>query len=670
MSQTPSGHIDYRTSAHLIFYGPTLPHLENLITPSRHPQTLDSGWRVYLVVALRLAYLVCIVVPVHVALTLLSFARCSRRRWLDHAYPPSRLPARQPSWTLLRTLAVPLSYSILWAVSYGAPRRADGRYEGAARHTRLNRLGISYQGWRIDCEAVVIPPLPLPRPTAKPAPPPPNGKAHPDDRSEKQEGQPGPENGHPPRFDDAPTEDASELLRHRRPRPAPQRVPTQEAVGYEDDERVPPDVLRGDVAGQRFGVEPRPCPAFWLWKTHAAEVKHGKVTAVKPGSSQAGIGCGPALGPDERVVLYLVGGAYVQGHPLLSSIAASVCRTTSLRVLCVNYRKATSDDRAFPAALQDALAGWVYLTKRLGFRPRNVVLLGDSAGGGLCTSLQIYLSALMFSSRLDHGRRRRRSCDLGRARKLVLHSSWTDLTLRSPQLVEHARYDILSPHKLSEARDAYLRHVLPIPGRRNAIVDPLLDAAPLGKGAIKDVAERYDVDSHPVGSPAYYRHLARLAEDLPETIVRLGAFHPLFSPGIAVRENEYLRKALHLLGPPPPRLRSSSSSSSSEDDEKDTNDEEYDDDDKMEMLLTVGSIEVFQDQIHALADNLRSLSSSSSSSSSSAETGEQGGAPPPLSNVSVSVVEGLGEHHVYPIARIHDRTVDQVNALVRDFITA
>jgi acetyl esterase/lipase len=45
----------------------------------------------------------------------------------------------------------------------------------------------------------------------------------------------------------------------------------------------------------------------------------------------------------------------------------------------------------FPAALSDALAGYVYLTGTVGFSPENIIIEGDSAGGNLALALMRYL---------------------------------------------------------------------------------------------------------------------------------------------------------------------------------------------------------------------------------------------------------------------------------------
>lgn len=65
------------------------------------------------------------------------------------------------------------------------------------------------------------------------------------------------------------------------------------------------------------------------------------------------------------------------------------------RTLSVDYRLSTSAPYAesgqFPSALFDALAGYVYLIRTLGFKPKNVVVAGDSAGGNLALALARYL---------------------------------------------------------------------------------------------------------------------------------------------------------------------------------------------------------------------------------------------------------------------------------------
>jgi hypothetical protein len=57
----------------------------------------------------------------------------------------------------------------------------------------------------------------------------------------------------------------------------------------------------------------------------------------------------------------------------------------------VNYRKCLTAETAFPAPLQDALAGYLYL-KGLGFLPENITFIGDSSGAHIMLGLVRYLS--------------------------------------------------------------------------------------------------------------------------------------------------------------------------------------------------------------------------------------------------------------------------------------
>ena len=92
---------------------------------------------------------------------------------------------------------------------------------------------------------------------------------------------------------------------------------------------------------------------------------------------------------DERDValLYFHGGGYVIGS--LDShrhLVAEMGRAAKLAALALNYRLAP--EHPFPAAVEDALAGYRYLLGR-GIRPGRVALAGDSAGGGLVVAAML-----------------------------------------------------------------------------------------------------------------------------------------------------------------------------------------------------------------------------------------------------------------------------------------
>lgn len=75
---------------------------------------------------------------------------------------------------------------------------------------------------------------------------------------------------------------------------------------------------------------------------------------------------------------------------------------------CVNYRLAPT--YVYPAALEDALAVYDYILKQ-GTNAKDIILIGDSAGGNLAIETAIFLR--------DH--------DIGLPRVLLLQSPWVDL---------------------------------------------------------------------------------------------------------------------------------------------------------------------------------------------------------------------------------------------------
>ncbi len=91
----------------------------------------------------------------------------------------------------------------------------------------------------------------------------------------------------------------------------------------------------------------------------------------------------------DRAVLYLHGGAYV----LCSAFAyremtSRIARAAAARTLVLDYRLAP--EHPFPAAVDDAVAAYSYILAQ-GFRPSNIAIAGDSAGGGLTLAALVSL---------------------------------------------------------------------------------------------------------------------------------------------------------------------------------------------------------------------------------------------------------------------------------------
>ena len=90
-----------------------------------------------------------------------------------------------------------------------------------------------------------------------------------------------------------------------------------------------------------------------------------------------------------RVLLYLHGGGYVIGSlNTHRSLVGSLAQRTGLNVLTINYRKAP--DHPFPAALDDARRAYRWLLRH-GHQSHDIVVGGDSAGGGLALALLLAL---------------------------------------------------------------------------------------------------------------------------------------------------------------------------------------------------------------------------------------------------------------------------------------
>ena len=72
-------------------------------------------------------------------------------------------------------------------------------------------------------------------------------------------------------------------------------------------------------------------------------------------------------------------------------LAARLSATSRLRCLVLDYR--LSPEHPFPAAMQDTIAAYHWLRDH-GFTDSNIVIGGDSAGGGLALQTLISLRSL------------------------------------------------------------------------------------------------------------------------------------------------------------------------------------------------------------------------------------------------------------------------------------
>ncbi|MEK9519709.1 alpha/beta hydrolase [Streptomyces venezuelae] len=131
----------------------------------------------------------------------------------------------------------------------------------------------------------------------------------------------------------------------------------------------------------------------------------------------------PAGAADRGRLLYLHGGGYVLGSPdTHTGLAGELAARTGLRATSVDYRLAP--EHAFPAAVEDGLAAYRDLLET-GTDPRELVLVGDSAGGGLA------LATLLAA----------RKAGLPQPAAVVVFSPWVDLTLSGESMRTRADAD-------------------------------------------------------------------------------------------------------------------------------------------------------------------------------------------------------------------------------------
>ena len=154
-------------------------------------------------------------------------------------------------------------------------------------------------------------------------------------------------------------------------------------------------------------------------------------------SEQGGLWSISAGSAARSAILYFHGGGYIAGNPFTHRvITGRLARQARVRVFAPDYRLAP--ETRYPGALQDAEAAFTHLLKR-GYRPGDIVVGGDSAGGGL---------ALALLARL---------CAAGQAPAGVfVFSPWTDLALTGDSLERNRERDsILLPSRITEMRDYY-----------------------------------------------------------------------------------------------------------------------------------------------------------------------------------------------------------------------
>jgi monoterpene epsilon-lactone hydrolase len=155
----------------------------------------------------------------------------------------------------------------------------------------------------------------------------------------------------------------------------------------------------------------------------------------------------------DHIVLYLHGGGYVAGSiKTHKELASRISRASGARVLVIDYRLAP--EAPFPAALEDAVATYRWLISSARIEPKNIVVAGDSAGGGLTIATLVRL----------------RNAGVTLPAAAVCLSPWTDLANTGDSFKKNAKIDpFVTPEGCKFDESQYLGGENP----RNPLVSPV-----------------------------------------------------------------------------------------------------------------------------------------------------------------------------------------------------
>lgn len=185
-----------------------------------------------------------------------------------------------------------------------------------------------------------------------------------------------------------------------------------------------------------------------------------------------------------RMVLQLHGGGYI--GPMKNIYRRFAVRYSKLSfggdVLSIDYRVAP--ENPYPAALEDAVSAYMWLMEEKHYRPAQIIVAGDSAGGGLALALCMYLRDHLIP--LPGG--------------VIVMSPWADLTDSGESHTTNYEVDPL----FGNSRD-----------------NMLYDSSYIGDGDPTD----------PYMSPVYGNFKA-----LPPMLIQVGSYEVLLSDSVKVAE--------------------------------------------------------------------------------------------------------------------------------------
>jgi acetyl esterase/lipase len=172
----------------------------------------------------------------------------------------------------------------------------------------------------------------------------------------------------------------------------------------------------------------------------------------------------PAGAPVDKAILYVHGGGYVSGSCAdHRGFVATFAKNLGFAALTFEYRLAP--EHPYPAALDDALA--VYREMLTRYRPSDLLIAGESAGGGLALALLLAV----------------KKANLPQPSAAIAITPWVDLTCSSPgyrtrnrrSAAPYNSWTVFAQHYAGEAdrRDPFIS---PLYGDLNGLPPLLINA--------------------------------------------------------------------------------------------------------------------------------------------------------------------------------------------------
>ena len=141
---------------------------------------------------------------------------------------------------------------------------------------------------------------------------------------------------------------------------------------------------------------------------------------------------------ENRIIMFMHGGGYYRGSIAATrTTVARISEEAKVKCLSINYRLAP--EHPFPAAIDDTYSAYEWLINE-GINPEQIIVSGQSAGGGLCLALLLKIKENNIPQPLG----------------AVALSPWTDLSQTGNTMVTNEKIDpIISKQYLDRFAKLY-----------------------------------------------------------------------------------------------------------------------------------------------------------------------------------------------------------------------